>query len=113
MEAVRKKGKIYMVIAVVIALICAIRLCAVRIDVEQRNMTIEQAMDYESLISMAKNDGYDEATVMQMAKDAPSFPQEMPPLKPLTRQCYYRKLVGLFILDQHFCFASCLVQSLH
>lgn len=70
MEAVRKKGKIYMVIAVVIALICAIRLCAVRIDVEQRNMTIEQAMDYESLISMAKNDGYDEATVMQMAKDA-------------------------------------------
>ena len=32
MEAVRKKGKIYMVIAVVIALICAIRLCAVRID---------------------------------------------------------------------------------
>ena len=46
MEAVRKKGKIYMVIAVVIALICAIRLCAVRIDVEQRNMTIEQAMDY-------------------------------------------------------------------
>ena len=70
MEAVRKKGKIYMVIAVVIALICAIRLCAVRIDVEQRNMTIEQAMDYESLINMAKNDGYDEATVMQMAKDA-------------------------------------------
>ncbi|WP_441562453.1 DUF5693 family protein [Colibacter massiliensis] len=66
----RKKSMVIMGIIVFIGLICAFALCAARWQVERNSMTVEQAMDYDAVISVAQNDGYSPEEAMEMAKNA-------------------------------------------
>lgn len=59
-----------MILAVFIGLVCAVGMCVQRNAVENESTTIEQAMDYDALVVMARNDGYDLDTALQMAHDA-------------------------------------------
>ena len=59
-----------MMLIVFIGLITAIGLCIQRNAVEKQSTTIEQAMDFDAVVLMARNDGYDLDTALQMARDA-------------------------------------------
>lgn len=59
-----------MMLIVFIGLITAIGLCIQRNAVENQSTTIEQAMDFDAVVLMARNDGYDLDTALQMARDA-------------------------------------------
>ncbi|WP_301860143.1 DUF5693 family protein [uncultured Megasphaera sp.] len=63
-------SKMAMIAAVCIGLLCAVYLCVQRHDVEERSMTIEQAMDYDAVVTMARNDGYDLDTAMEKCRQA-------------------------------------------
>lgn len=65
-----KRSMWLMIAAVCIGLICAIYLCVQRNTLERQSMTVEQAMDYDAIIGMARNDGYDLETALQMCRDA-------------------------------------------
>ena len=65
-----RRSKLYMLLMVLVGLVAAIILCIQRYGVEEQSMTIEQAMDYDAVVVMAKNDGYDLDTALRKAKDA-------------------------------------------
>lgn len=59
-----------MIGAVLIGLIFAVVLCVQRYHVEEQSQTIEQAMDYDAVVVMARNDGYDLDTALEKCKEA-------------------------------------------
>lgn len=59
MEKQHRYSNMLMIAAVLIGLLCSIYMCIQRYAVEERTMTIEQAMDYDAVVSMVRNDGYD------------------------------------------------------
>ena len=59
-----------MIGAVLIGLIFAVVLCVQRYHVEEQSQTIEQAMDYDAVVVMARNDGYDLDTALKKCKEA-------------------------------------------
>lgn len=65
-----RRSKVLMILAVLIGLIAAIVMCFQRNAIEEQSMTIEQAMDYDAVVTMARNDGYDLDTALAKAKEA-------------------------------------------
>ena len=59
-----------MVVAIFIGLLCSIYLCMERNQVETDTMSIEQALDYDAVVVMGLNDGYDLDTILQKCRDA-------------------------------------------
>lgn len=70
MTNINKRSMRMMMLIVFIGLITAIGLCIQRNAVEKQSTTIEQAMDFDAVVLMARNDGYDLDTALQMARDA-------------------------------------------
>ena len=70
MTNINKRSMRVMMLIVFIGLITAIGLCIQRNAVENQSTTIEQAMDFDAVVLMARNDGYDLDTALQMARDA-------------------------------------------
>lgn len=70
MTSKNKRSMWLMVLAVCIGLLCAIYLCVQRNTLEEQSMTVEQAMDYDAVVSMARNDGYDLDTALEMCRKA-------------------------------------------
>ncbi len=63
-------SKIFMVGAVLIGLLCAVYMCWQRHGIEEQSKTIEQVMDYDAVVTMARNDGYDLDTAMEKCRQA-------------------------------------------
>lgn len=63
-------SRVVLLAAVLVGLLCAIYLCIQRHTVEERSITIEQAMDYDAVIAMARNDGYDTDTILEKCRAA-------------------------------------------
>lgn len=70
MTNINKRSMRVMMLIVFIGLITAIGLCIQRNAVENQSTTIEHAMDFDAVVLMARNDGYDLDTALQMARDA-------------------------------------------
>lgn len=65
-----KKSKYFMIIAVLVGLVCALILCVQRHEVEIHSRTIEQAADYDAVVRMARNDGYDMEAMFAACRQA-------------------------------------------
>ena len=65
-----RRSKVLMIVAILIGLVAAIVMCIQRNTIEEQSMTIEQAMDYDAVVVMARNDGYDMDTMFAKAKEA-------------------------------------------
>lgn len=65
-----RRSRWWQILAILIGLVAAIIMCVQRYNVEEQSMTIEQAMDYDAVVVMARNDGYDLDTALQKAKEA-------------------------------------------
>ncbi len=63
-------SKVLLIGAVLIGVLCSICLCVQRHYVEKKSMTIEQAMDYDAVVNMARNDGYDLDTALEKCREA-------------------------------------------
>lgn len=63
-------SKVLLIGAVLIGVLCSICLCVQRYYVEKKSMTIEQAMDYDAVVNMARNDGYDLDTALEKCREA-------------------------------------------
>ncbi|MCI1822364.1 MAG: DUF5693 family protein [Megasphaera sp.] len=70
MEYTNKRSKTLMIIAILIGLLCAVYMCVQRYYVEQKNTTIEMALDYDAILAMARNDGYDTDTALEKCREA-------------------------------------------
>ncbi len=70
MKIKEKRSMLYMLAAVAVGFICAVVLCFSRYQVELRSMSVEQAMDYEALAAVARNDGYTVRDAEQMARES-------------------------------------------
>lgn len=70
MEKQNRYSNMLMIAAVLIGLFCSLYMCIQRYYVEERTMTIEQAMDYDAVVSMARNDGYDLDTALEKFRQA-------------------------------------------
>ncbi|KMO86785.1 membrane protein [Megasphaera cerevisiae DSM 20462] len=64
------RSKVVMILAVLVGLVCSIYLCVQRYYIEENSMAIEQAMDYDAVVNMARNDGYDLDTALEKCRDA-------------------------------------------
>ncbi len=65
-----KRVKLIMVAVVLLGLLSAIFLCVQRNRVEENNMSIEMAMDYDAIMAMARNDGYTTAEALDKFRAA-------------------------------------------
>ncbi len=63
-------SKVLLIGAVLIGVLCSICLCVQRHYVEKKSMTIEQAMDYDAVVNIARNDGYDLDTALEKCREA-------------------------------------------
>lgn len=63
-------SKVLLIGAVLIGVLCSICLCVQRHYIEKKSMTIEQAMDYDAVVNMARNDGYDLDTALEKCREA-------------------------------------------
>ena len=70
MEKQHRYSNMLMIAAVLIGLLCSIYMCIQRYAVEERTMTIEQAMDYDAVVSMVRNDGYDTDEALEKFRQA-------------------------------------------
>lgn len=70
MEKQNRYSNMLMIAAVLIGLFCSIYMCIQRYGVEERTMTIEQAMDYDAVVSMVRNDGYDTDAALEKFRQA-------------------------------------------
>ena len=70
MKKQNRYSNVLMIAAVLIGLLCSVYLCVQRYYVEERTMTIEQAMDYDAVVAMARNDGYDLDTALEKFRQA-------------------------------------------
>ena len=70
MTNMNKRSMLAMILAVLIGLVCALGMCVQRNAIENESTTVEQAMDYDAIVVMARNDGYDLDTALQMCRDA-------------------------------------------
>ena len=70
MEKQHRYSNMLMIAAVLIGLLCSIYMCVQRYAVEERTMTIEQAMDYDAVVSMVRNDGYDVGEALEKFRQA-------------------------------------------
>ena len=70
MEYTNKRSKTLMIIAILIGLLCAVYMCVQRYHVEQENTTIEMALDYDAILAMARNDGYDTDAALEKCREA-------------------------------------------
>ena len=70
MTNMNKRSMLAMILAVFIGLVCALGMCVQRNAIENESTTVEQAMDYDAIVVMARNDGYDLDTALQMCRDA-------------------------------------------
>lgn len=70
MEKNNKRSKLMMVLAVLIGLLCCVYLCVQRYHVENTNMSIEQAMDYDAVVVLGRNEGYDLETTLEKCRQA-------------------------------------------
>ncbi|EGS33916.1 DUF5693 family protein [Megasphaera sp. UPII 135-E] len=63
-------SKKVMIFAVLLGLLCSLILCVQRYHIEERSKTIEQALDYDAVVRMARSDGYDNETMFKMVREA-------------------------------------------
>ena len=70
MEKLFKRSKTWMILAVLIGFICCVFLCITRHQIEQQNRSFEMSMDYDAVLAMAHNDGYDTDTTVAKLKKA-------------------------------------------
>jgi hypothetical protein len=70
MEKLLKRSKTWMILAVLIGFICCVFLCITRHQIEQQNRSFEMSMDYDAVLAMAHNDGYDTDTTVAKLKEA-------------------------------------------
>ena len=59
-----------MLLAVFIGLLSCVYLCVQRYYVENENMSIEQAMDYDAVVVLGRNEGYDLETTLEKCRQA-------------------------------------------
>ena len=57
MEKKNKRSILLMILVVLVGLISCIYLCVQRYYVEHDNMSIEQAMDYDAVVVLGRNEG--------------------------------------------------------
>ncbi|WP_296824630.1 DUF5693 family protein [uncultured Megasphaera sp.] len=70
MEKKNKRSILLMLLAVFIGLLSCVYLCVQRYYVENENMSIEQAMDYDAVIVLGRNEGYDLETTLEKCRQA-------------------------------------------
>lgn len=70
MKINNKRSKILMVVAVLIGFLCCIFLSMERYGVENKNMSIEQALDYDALLVMGQNEGYSRSEILEKSRKA-------------------------------------------
>lgn len=70
MEKKNKRSILLMLLAVFIGLISCVYLCVQRYYVENENMSIEQAMDYDAVVVLGRNEGYDLETTLEKCRQA-------------------------------------------
>ncbi len=70
MEKKNKRSMLLMLLAVFIGLLSCVYLCVQRYYVENENMSIEQAMDYDAVVVLGRNEGYDLETTLEKCRQA-------------------------------------------
>lgn len=70
MEKKNKRSILLMLLAVFIGLLSCVYLCVQRYYVENENMSIEQAMDYDAVVVLGRNEGYDLETTLEKCRQA-------------------------------------------
>ena len=70
MEKKNKRSMLLMLLAVFIGLLSCVYLCVQRYYVENENMSIEQAMDYDAVVVLGRNEGYDLETILEKCRQA-------------------------------------------
>lgn len=70
MEKKNKRSILLMLLAVFIGLLTCVYLCVQRYYVENENMSIEQAMDYDAVVVLGRNEGYDLETTLEKCRQA-------------------------------------------
>lgn len=70
MEQTNKRSKLLMVIVILIGFLCSIYMCVQRYQVEEENTSIEMALDYDAILAIARNDGYDTDTALEKCREA-------------------------------------------
>ncbi|RHA15053.1 hypothetical protein DW949_02915 [Megasphaera sp. AM44-1BH] len=70
MEKKNKRSILLMLLAVFIGLLSCAYLCVQRYYVENENMSIEQAMDYDAVVVLGRNEGYDLETTLEKCRQA-------------------------------------------
>ena len=72
MTNMNKRSMLAMILAVFIGLVCALGMCVQRNAIENESTTVEQAMDYDAIVVMARNDGYDRSEERRVGKECRS-----------------------------------------
>lgn len=70
MEKKNKRSMLLMLLAVFIGLLSCVYLCVQRYYVENENMSIEQAMDYDAVVVLGRNEGDDLETILEKCRQA-------------------------------------------
>lgn len=70
MEKKNKRSILLMILVVLVGLISCIYLCVQRYYVEHDNMSIEQAMDYDAVVVLGRNEGCDLETTLEKCRQA-------------------------------------------
>ena len=70
MDFSNKLSKILMIVAVCIGIICSAVLCIQRYHVEEENVSIEMALDYDAILAMARNDGLSKDEALDKCREA-------------------------------------------
>ena len=70
MEKKNKRSILLMLLTVFIGLLSCVYLCVQRYYVENENMSIEQAMDYDAVVVLGRNEGYDLETTLEKCRQA-------------------------------------------
>lgn len=70
MKINNKRSKILMVVAVLIGFVCCIFLAMERYGIENKNMSIEQALDYDAVLVMGQNEGYSRSEILEKSREA-------------------------------------------
>lgn len=69
--AINNKRSLLVLTAIIaVGFLLSLWLCFSRYQVEEENMTIEQVMDYDAVVSMGKSDGYDLEQTLALCRDA-------------------------------------------
>ena len=70
MKINNKRSKMLMVVAVLIGFVCCIFLAMERYGIENKNMSIEQALDYDAVLVMGQNEGYSRSEILEKSREA-------------------------------------------